>query len=145
MPVSTRALPGRMYRTWTLARPIGPAFWRVVDCREFECVRWRNGWRTVLDLTTVDGVKTARWISGLSGRTFTHETAGQTVTFTFPAGQRCFEKHRRPLEREPLYVVRAGKLNPRAPVQRRHVRGEDWRDEMQDDLGKLAEQKKREG
>jgi hypothetical protein len=68
-----------------------------------------------MDLTTVDGVKQANWIRMKSGRAFTYTQHGPIVTFSFPAGQRCFEAHRVPLHREPVLRVVGGdwRGNPR--------------------------------
>lgn len=138
-------LPARLFRTFTLARPLGGAFWRDAACSEVDCPRWRNGWRSVFDLTTVDGVKMSKWINAHSGRAFTYEQTGNVLTFTFAAGQACFEKHRTAVEREPLYVVRNGRNGDYAGQATKHTRGEFWRDDMQENLGRVAEDRERWG
>lgn len=68
-----------------------------------------------MDLTTVDGVKQANWIRMKSGRSFTYTQHGPIVTFSFPAGQRCFDRHRVSLHREPILRIAGGdwRGNPR--------------------------------
>ena len=133
----------RLWTTYTLRRPRTEAFWRAATCDEVDCVRKRNGWRTVLDLGTTDGVTMARWISEKSGRSWTHERAGNVITFTFQAGQNCFERHRLPIEREPLYIVRPGSIGHSLGQGRQHARGLDWVDDMQANLDKVREAKQR--
>lgn len=134
--------PGAM-QTYSLIRPRTAEFWRKVTCAEAECERHHNGWRSALDVTTEDGARIAKWIIAHSGRHFIQEQAGPVVTFTFPAGQACFEEHRRPIEREPLYVVRPGDSRQWTGARRTHVRGEDWRDDMQERLLTVADAKQR--
>lgn len=136
--------PVQAYRTFSLVRPRQPDFWRAASCEQVSCPRWRNGWRTVLDLGTRDGLRWAEWIARRSGRRWTKEQAGNQVTFTFEAGQSCFEKHRVPRERDPLFIMRGGdhRGNPTGE-RRRHTRGEDWRDDMQENLARVAEDRKR--
>lgn len=138
-----RNLSPSLYTTYSLRRPRGRAFWRAATCDEVECLRKRNGWRTVLDLGTTDGVKTARWISEHSGRAWTHTKAGNVVTFTFAAGQNCFEKHQVAIEREPIYIVRPGDLRRVLGAGRTHTRGADWVDDMQANLDKVREARQR--
>lgn len=131
------------YQTFTIRRPATPAFWRKATCDEVDCERKRNGWRTVLDVGTATGARTAKWITDFSGRHGSIERAGNQVTFTFLAGQNCFESHRVAIEREPIYIARGGDL--RAAVGRRivHSSGEAWRDHMAEQLDKVREDRAR--
>lgn len=135
----------RNFTTFTLARPRGGDFWRTATCDEVDCERQRNGWRTVLDLDTADGRRMAAWITNHSGRHGTIEREGNVVTLTFAAGQRCFERHRLPNMREPLYIVRDGDVRglPRGGRRRVHQRGVDWVENMQEDLDKVRADRER--
>lgn len=137
-------LPPQVFRTWTLKRPRTVDFWRDATCAEVNCLRYRNGWRQVLDLGTRDGLRGAEWITRSSRRKFTREQAGNQVTFTFERGQRCFERHKVARERDPIFIVRDGDRRGNPTGRRRvHTRGEDWRDHMQENLSAVAEDRRR--
>lgn len=133
------------FTTFQLLRPVRGDFWRSATCEEVDCERQRNGWRTVLDLDTADGRRLATWIVDKSGRHGSIERVGNVVTMTFAAGQRCFEKHRVPNMREPLYVKRDGNLAglPRGGRRVVHASGADWVDDMQENLDKVRTQRER--
>lgn len=137
------SVPVGAYQTFTLRRPRTPEFWRKATCDEVDCVRKRNGWRTVLDVGTATGARTAKWIVDFSGRHGSIERAGNQVTFTFAAGQDCFESHKVAIEREPLYIVRDGDHRGNPTGRRRvHQRGTDWVEHMQEDLDKFRHDKR---
>ena len=137
-------LPPAAFQTWSLIRPNTEAYWRPATCEEAGCLRHRNGWRTVLDLTTREGLRWDEWIRIRSGRRFTRVKELMAVTFTFERGQTCFEKHRVAIEREPIFVVRDGDHRVIRNGRRRvHVNGVDWRDDMQENLVALAEDRRR--
>lgn len=139
----TPQLPVTAMQTYTISRPVGPQFWRKATCAEVKCERHLNGWVSKLDVGTTDGVKWARWITEKAGRNFTSTLVGQLLTLTFPAGQECFKGHRLPLERDPLFIVRGGDHRAFTGERRTHVRGEDWRDDMQETLDRVADRKRR--
>lgn len=141
--MSTVVIPGRMFQTYSLVRPAGRQYWRTITCEQAQCPRWRNGWRTVLNMTVAGDVRTARWIEKSSRRAFTHTLAGSILTFEFSAGQQCFDRHQEAVEREPLYVVRGGQVGRLGPLVRKHARGEDWRDDMGELLTKVSEERAR--
>ena len=106
-------------------------------------MRQRNGWRTVLDTSTSDGQTSANWIRLHSGRAYTLAEAGPIVTFTFAAGQDCFERHQQMIEREPLYIVRDGDRRGNPTGRRReHTRGSLWVEDMQENLDKVRQDRK---
>lgn len=137
-------LPVGAVQTYKLDRPLTEQFWQRVGCGQVDCDRYRKGWTSQLDTSTIEGRKWALWIVNHSGRHFTKVERGPIVIFTFPAGQQCFEKHKRPRERDPLFVVRAGdhRGNPTG-WKRQHSRGEDWRDDMAERLDAVAEAQRR--
>ena len=104
-------LPERAMKTYALAAPIS-THRRIATCAEVRCERQARGWRTLLDVSVPAHASAANWIRLHSGLSFTVEQDGDAVTFTFPAGQQCFEginrQHTVTLEREPLYFVRGG-------------------------------------
>lgn len=132
--------PVHTMRTFQIDQPLETHF-RLATCAEVNCPAHAHGWRMGFDLSDPEKRAAARWIRDHSGRTYTHELigegAGQRIVFTFAAGQRCFEKHHVPLEREPFYVVRGGDFrgNPER-VKVRHAAG-TFIDQWAGDLDKL--------
>lgn len=111
--------PVEHQRTFQIDQPLETHF-RRATCQEVECKAYAFGWKMGFDLTDPDKVAAARAIRDKSGRTFTVELVdalgpNPKVILTFAAGQRCFQTHRVPLEREPFYIVRGGDFrgNPR--------------------------------
>lgn len=108
--------PVHTMRTFQIDQPLDTHY-RRATCQEVACRAHAHGWKMGFDLTDPDKRQAARWIRDHSRRTYSHELLddGRRIVFTFPAGQRCFTKHRLPLEREPFYVVRGGDFrgNPR--------------------------------
>ena len=119
-------MPPSAYKTYALKLPIQTHF-RVATCKEAGCEREERGFRTTLDVSVPAHARTAKWIEDHSGRKFTREETGSLVTYTFPAGQSCFNVHHVTLEREPLLIVRGGdwRGNPRGE-QRMHAKPEHW-------------------
>jgi hypothetical protein len=117
---------------------------QTATCAEVGCERQRNGWRSRADVSTVDGQKIANWIRLKSGRRFTHTQAGPVVVFTFPAGQTCFARHKKPVERAPLLRVVGGdwRGNPTG-MPTRELRPADWIDDFGTHQLSLAEAHKR--
>lgn len=131
------------YTTYQVLQPKTSHF-RPATCAEVSCQRARNGWRSVMDVSTVDGRKQANWIRLKSGRTFTFAQAGHVVTFTFAAGQRCFEKHTVWLQREPLLRVAGGdwRGNPRrTPTVA--LKPQDWIDHFGEHQLALSDEQKK--
>lgn len=114
------------FKTYQLSAPI-QTHRRRASCAEVECPKRERGFKAVCDTSTVAGQKNARWIEK-SGKAFTRSAAGPVVTYTFPVGQDCFDRHTVSLEREPAYIVRGGdhRGNPRAIATFRHRNGDDW-------------------
>lgn len=140
-------LPVQAMETFAIASPVDTHF-KVVRCDGPElkegCVRNKVGWRTVLDVSTVEGARQAKWIINFSGRSFTRQDQGSVLTFTFAAGQQCFQKHRVPLGRPELYIVRDGdwRGNPTGHVYR-HTRPEHWVEHSAESFDRLDRTKKR--
>lgn len=131
------ALPAGLMKSYQIAAPLQTHF-RPATCAEVDCRALAAGWTTKVDVSTGLGQEQARYIHDLSGRAFTFEHVGFIVTFTFPAGQRCFTPHQVPLERDPVYVVRGGdwRGDPRGetPVQRT---ADDWVDDFAEHQDRL--------
>lgn len=129
--------PVTSMRTFQIDQPLDTHF-RLATCREVDCANYAHGWKMGFDLTDEDKAASARWIRDKSGRSFTFEVTDRKVVFTFAAGQRCFKRHRVPLEREPFYVVRRGDFrgNPDGTVQR-HRSADTFIDQWESDLDQL--------
>lgn len=131
-----------LYRTFGIANP-GATHWRPATCVEVDCAAHRDGFRVVCDLRTRLGVDQARYIRDKAGRAFTHAFTedGRVITFTFPAGQRCFIAHRLPLGRPALFIVRNGDHRGpgRRPLERRQYdRPDQWVDDFATHQDRLA-------
>lgn len=136
-------LPVQAYRTYELSRPAA-THWRKASCEESGCAAYVNGWRTAVDEATDLGQQQATYIRARAGRSFreSRDDAGLTV-FEFPAGQPCFrsDRHRVPLEREPVYAVRGGDWRATTGA-RRVLRADQWVDDFaanQDRLTNMIE------
>jgi hypothetical protein len=135
-------MPPQMYKTYMIRRPL-TTHWRRATCAEVECPRYLRGWKSVLDLSGQDGQNAAAWIRHMSGLRFTESVTGpHQVTFLFPAGQLCARsgRHRLPLEREPIMLMRHGdhRGNPDS-VSRLFSKPEDWRDDFGEHLERKHE------
>jgi len=140
--VSRPELPASAFQTFSLRRPRTEAFWRRATCEEADCQAWRHGWRTTVEADSPQ----ANYIRSRSGRRFIESRdEGGLAVFEFWPGQPCFaaSEHRVPIEREPLYVVRTGTSAVAAGEARRHTRGADWVENFSEELGKVAEDRKR--
>lgn len=140
-------LPAQAFQTFALVRPGGAKadFWRKATCEEYDCQYWKEGWETRVDLSTEIGQTQAAYIVKRSRRSFSQKREGNLLTFVFTPGQRCFgaDRHVVPNMREPLYVHRLGDHRWWGSSSRRHTRGTDWVEHMQDQLGQVAEDRKR--
>jgi hypothetical protein len=135
------------YKTYSLAAPISThtrpgvcgeveaacsnAVLETDPCFELHCGPNAHGFAIVADVSTLLGQKQANYIRLKSGRHFTANQAGDLVTFTFPAGQQCFDPHRVSLERDPIFSTVGGDYrgNPmRTP--RRIMKPADWVDDF---------------
>lgn len=130
-------------KTFQIDQPIETHF-RIASCREADCAHYAGGWKMGFDLLDREKAKAARWIRDRSGKAFTFELVGNTVTFTFKAGQECFRKHRVPLEREPFYVVRNGdwRGNPEN-IRTLHRSADTFIDQWENDLDRINTLKER--
>lgn len=133
------AAPVHAYQTFGLAAPIQTHF-RSATCAEVECDHREQGWRTVIDPATQLGRRQLKYIRLHSGRHYTDvsEAGSPLVSLLFGPGQECFREHQVPLERDPLFFVRAGdwRGNPTGQV-RRHANGDDWVDDCANQLDKI--------
>lgn len=100
----------------------------VAACNEVRCENWQFGWDTILDERTAEGREAAAWIrSGASGRDFTELHGPDVTVFRFAAHQRCFEEHRT----KPARWLAGG---------RQHADMSGWIDDLDQHVGRLAEQ-----
>lgn len=131
--------PVEHQRTFQIDQPLETHF-RRATCQEVECKAYTHGWKMGFDLSDPDKRAAARAIRDKSGRTFTVELSGAKIVMTFPAGQRCFQTHRVPLQREPFYIVRGGDFrgNPRRE-RTIHPTADSFIDRWDNELGAVKE------
>jgi hypothetical protein len=101
------AMPANAYQTYQAVRPRSTHS-RPASCGEVDCKAYLNGWKTVVDVSTSIGRARASYVRLKSGRHFTASQNGTLVTFTFPAGQKCFAEHRVNVDRPTIYLRRGG-------------------------------------
>lgn len=135
--IPPRAAPN-LYKTYELLRPKATHY-RTATCAEVDCRAMANGWITTADTNTALGVQQANYIRLRSGLHFTADESAVLLTglvsFTFPAGQKCFAAHTVPLERDPLYIVRNGWQRETWQAlreHRTHAHGAHWVEEFQE-------------
>lgn len=127
------------FKTYAISAPISTHF-RPATCAEAECGAHTNGWKTLADETTTQG----QWIAAevrRSGRRFTVTREAGITAFVFEPGQTCFavSKHRVPLERDPVFLVKGGDFrgNPRG-IELVTRKPEDWVDDFATHQDKVA-------
>jgi hypothetical protein len=129
-------MPVESYRTWSVqSRPDK----RVKSvCERVGCPRWRGGWESVIDESTLMGRSQAAFIRG-SRRTFREQrTAVGLTVFRFESGQRCFEDHQTMPER---YLVRGGDYRAKVGPLRVHKRASDWVEHVQQHMAGLLDER----
>lgn len=143
------ALPSQHFKTYEILAPLSTHF-RPATCEEIECPAYVNGWKTIVPADS----GAAQYIrSGTSGRRFVEAQSPYEIEngltdgmaeFIFEPGQKCFasDKHRVPLEREPLYIARGGDARGNPLRERRvHTRPEDWTEDFAEHLDKVRQSK----
>lgn len=135
--------PPQAYKTFQAAAPLA-THWRVATCVEVDCEHYVNGWATtVLPGSVEEGlIRTSgrHWLGQEKGGPRPDENG--MLRFLFPPGQPCFDpmRHRVPLERDPLFIVRRGDWRANLGLIRRHKRGDDWVDDFATHQDKLIAQ-----
>ncbi|MET8475433.1 hypothetical protein ABZY90_19545 [Streptomyces sp. NPDC006422] len=111
-------------------------------CERIGCPAWLSGWESVIDERTALGQAQAAYIRGESGRTFREQRRGDGLTvFRFEARQRCFADHQTIPE---LYLVRDGDHRGNPSGRRRlHQNPADWVEHMQEEFGRLEDDRRR--
>lgn len=135
-------LPAAAYKTYQIISPKSTHF-RPATCAEIDCDMYRYGWKSIIDESTELGKQQAHFIRYDSRRSFTTEKLPNGLTtFTFEAGQQCFQQHQVRLDRPEIYVVRDGDFrgNPRGTEPRIHKNAADWQDDFANHQDKLASQ-----
>jgi len=121
--------PAWAYKTYRILSP--PSHRRPATCEQVDCVRWRKGWKTCLDVADPKHAEAATWIRNKSGRRFTVTEVGTAVTFSFPPGEDCFAGHTVPYKPH-LFLVHGGdwRGNPRGVPVLRHSGAQAWADDF---------------
>jgi hypothetical protein len=155
------ALPAGAYKTYGVAAPAATHF-RAASCAEARCPAHLAGWLTAVDETTDLGQGQAHYIRREAGRRYAefkgqnwrhlYDDAGRAVgyemydqpgvtTFRFEAGQRCFGRHRVPLDKPEIYTVRGGdwRGDPAGGQARLHASYADWLDDFGEHQQRIAD------
>lgn len=128
------------YKTYAIASPLSTHY-RDGTCDEAGCLAYRHGWQTSVDESSALGQQQAHYIRKQSGRRFTERRTDLGLTaFEFQAGQRCFTRHKVPLERPEFYVVRGGdwRGDPRGDGSRMHTGPDPWVNDFGEHQERLA-------
>ncbi len=127
------------FKTYQIVAPL-KTHWRPATCDEVDCQKRAKGFQAQIDVSTDLGRRQAHYIENLAGLRYRRQVMGMMVIYTFPAGQRCFDPHKVPLEREPLYIVRGGdhRGNPRGTPKRAHRTGSLWVEDFAEHQDRIA-------
>ena len=135
-------MPVDAYKTYRILSPPSTHF-RPATCAEVDCEAYLNGWRSIIDETTVLGEQQAHYIRKQSGRSFIeHRFESGLTRFSFEAGQKCFARgHQVRLDRPEHYLVRGGdwRGNPTGET-RTHVNAADWVEDFGEHQQRLLDQ-----
>lgn len=124
-------LPVQAVQTFQAVAPLR-THWRRATCAEVECEHYTHGWATtVLPGSTEEAIIRSsgrRWVDEIRGGPWPDEKG--FLRFVFPPGQPCFGdfRHKVPLERPPLFIVRGGDWRANTGLIKQHTRGVDWVD-----------------
>ena len=135
-----RGLGAEAYQTFQIVAP-KDTHTVPATCEEVECEMYLKGWKMKIDLATELGQRQAHYIKHDSGRSFTYENRGEgLVTLYFHANQRCFQQHRKSIERPPVFRVKGGdsRGNPLRLPTRVHEKPEFWVEEFAENQDKIA-------
>lgn len=135
-----KRLTADKYQTFQVKAPVSthtvPA-----TCEEVECDQYARGWRMKVDLGTELGQKQAYYIKHHSGRAYTVvDQQDGLVTLDFRPNQPCFQEHRRPNDRPPIFSVKGGdeRGNPLKLPTRVHKKPETWVEEFAENQDRIA-------
>lgn len=126
------------YKTYGALSPLSTHF-RNGTCEEADCLAYREGWVTTVDLGTELGQRQARYITHDKTRRWTlQKVSDRMVKFVFAAGQQCYRKHRIRIDRPARFLVRGGdwRGNPTG-FRREHKRAEDWVEDQIETLDRI--------
>lgn len=131
------------YKSYVISQPLN-THWRSASCEEVGCDKFANGWRVRVEGLPADQLHAVR----SSGRSFQEFRVREGETWLeFAAGQPCFgtTKHRAPIGRPPLYLVRDGDTrgNPRGTKARLHQKPDFWVEDFAEHQDALADAQQR--
>jgi hypothetical protein len=127
--------PVQAMQTFQVATP-PTTHTRPASCWEVECEPFKNGWITRVpagsDLETLVRRQGRKWSGAYRD--------GAEMVFQFAPETPCFkaDTHVVSLERPAFYIVRGGDWRANTGLIRRHTRGEDWVEHMQESLDSLG-------
>jgi hypothetical protein len=135
--------PAALYKTYGLTAPV-KTHRRPASCAEIECANHLRGFSITADVSTELGRAQAKYLRMKSGRAFTVTELGDLITFTFAAGQTCFEPHTVSLEREPTFYIKGGDYrgNPLG-LPARKLSAISWRDDFGEHQERIVDAQQR--
>lgn len=123
----TRQLLKPNEQRFQIARPTETHF-EAATCKAVDCPHYLNGWMTVVPTAS----EQADYIRRESGRHFKEtKKEGGISEFVFPPGQKCFREHKKPLDKQEIYIHRT-MLGARV-----HERPIDWVEDMAEEMHKI--------
>lgn len=140
-----RGLGAEAYQTFQIVAP-KDTHTVPASCEDVECDQYARGWMMKLDVTTELGQRQAYYIKNHSGRAYkVTSLVDGLATYEFRSGQRCFQEHRKAIERDPLFRVRGGdrRGNPLRVPTRTHKKAEFWVEEFATNQDRIAEAQKK--
>ena len=133
-------LPAEAMTTYQVSAPI-QTHWRPATCEEVDCPNYILGWRTIVPVDSPQAayIRQDRSRSALEAR-----SGDGLACFTFGPGQKCFEQHRKRLDREERFTKRGGdwRGNPRGerPIV---LTSDQWVDDFGEHQETLADRLER--
>lgn len=138
-------LPVQAMQTFSINAPLS-THWRPATCEEVDCEAYLNGWKSVIDDSTAQGVLQRDFIRAKSERRFTESRneAGLLV-FDFPAEQPCFARanHRVRLDRQERFLIQGGDFRQRIGRATEERRPEIWVERFAENQNRIIEVQER--
>lgn len=133
------ALPVTAMKTYRALSPSAELPPTVASCERAGCGPYRSGWVTTVDESTDLGKSQAHFIRTQSGRKFTERRREDGLTeFAFEAGQRCFGRHRVPMEGAERFLVQPGDWRGTTGPVREHTSAQFWVEDFAEHQDKIS-------
>lgn len=142
------ALNLETHRTFSVVTP-PDTHTEPATCEQVNCQRWSEGFAVLLDTSTQGGRDRYDWIyANPGGRQWYRTVEGDVTRLDYPPGNRCYDQHRRILDKPAVLLVRKGahsdrRVVDRLPVERRHVNGADFMDDLRTHTDSVLEHQRK--